>query len=222
MSRLVSICCCTRDRVGLLARAIDDARRQLDTYDNLQLVVVDGGEESVRDVVREHAGGLTLAYQHAPGLPLGDARNLACSIADGQIMVLWDDDDAHAPDRVEHQVRELERSRSRLVGLSRRLYYDAERGEVWERDLAQAQPLLDGGTLAFWRELWERRQFTPGVFQCEQDFVRAHRVVMRDLHGYEPAPYVVARLHAGNREGKDFDSPTWRRLGLDAVPDYAK
>lgn len=212
MPPLVSVVLCTRDRAGFLKHAIAAYFSQ--AYENKELIVVDGSD--VPSVLL--APMAESIYLHAPAIPLGDARNVACECAAGDVVVLWDDDDLHAPDRLASQVEYLTKTRARLVGLSRRLYFDAAAGVAYERNVA---PILDGGTLAFYRDLWRRHPFTAGAFLCEQEFVRAHRASMLDLAGIE-APYVVAALHDGNRANKDFASPSWRRASLDEVPIYAR
>lgn len=205
---------CTRNRPAFLLQAI--AAYQAQDYLFRELIIVDGSDAPSTILPPE----IESIYVHAPRIPIGDARNVACECAGGEIVVHWDDDDYHAPDRLTYQVGRLQTTTARLVGSSRSVYYDRLTGEVWERNLARFTPMLDGGTLVYRRELWRQHPFTAGaVSGSEHGFVRAHRAVMLDLYG---GPlYVVAGLHSGNRANKDFADGSWRRVPLADLPAYA-
>jgi len=49
----------------------------------------------------------------------GDKRNRLCAEARGRVIVHWDDDDWHAPDRLDRQLAALDATGAAIVGLDR-------------------------------------------------------------------------------------------------------
>jgi GT2 family glycosyltransferase len=96
----VSILIRTVDRPAWLREALASCAAQ--TYDNLEVVVIEDGPERARAVVDEFADRLRLRY-HATGKRLGRARagNLALEMATGQWLNFLDDDDVLFADHVE-------------------------------------------------------------------------------------------------------------------------
>lgn len=102
----VSAVLITRDRPAKLEDALASLREQ--TYSNLEVVVVDGSEESVEPLVRRRAGDLPVTYRRDDGEGPGAARNLGIRAATGEYVAFLDDDDAWLPEKVERQVAAFE------------------------------------------------------------------------------------------------------------------
>jgi glycosyltransferase involved in cell wall biosynthesis len=97
---LVSIIMPTRDRLGLLGRALDSVIAQ--HYCNWELVVVNDGGESVRPIVegRDSAGRIRVVeLDQSAGQ--AKARTLAFVLARGEIICYLDDDDLYLRDHLQ-------------------------------------------------------------------------------------------------------------------------
>lgn len=106
----VSCLLVTADRPRLIQRALRSYQRQ--TYESLELVVLDNGEEPVEEVVESFELPGTVRYQYqerTADLWIGGLRNQALELATGDFVVpQWDDDDWSHPERVERQVAALQ------------------------------------------------------------------------------------------------------------------
>ena len=98
-SPLVSCLCVTRGSLDL-ARECFAAQ----TYPNLELVIVQGSPEWPELHLKERE--LEVLTGPEP-LTLGARRNLGARAARGAYIAVWDDDDWHAPDRIEHQMEHM-------------------------------------------------------------------------------------------------------------------
>jgi glycosyltransferase involved in cell wall biosynthesis len=96
----LSVCVCAYRRPALLARLLDELRRQ-DTGGAFTFSVIvadnDAGESS-RTVVGKFAGDLPIAYAVQPVKNIALARNTAVANATGEFVVFIDDDEFPAKD----------------------------------------------------------------------------------------------------------------------------
>ncbi len=103
---MISCLCVTRgDRLGLLAEAIGDYRRQ--TFPDRELLVLHDGDDArhraILALAEAGAGAPIRVEQVAPGLRLGGLRTLAIERARGDWICQWDDDDRYHPLRLQMQ-----------------------------------------------------------------------------------------------------------------------
>src|SRR4029077_11544726 len=109
----VTILTPTKDRPGFLAQCAKYVSAQTYPKHLLQWVIVNSGE--LFDPYRGRRARPSPAFQALAtecssleiplrGVSLGMLRNAGVKAADGDIIVHFDDDDWHAPDRVERQV----------------------------------------------------------------------------------------------------------------------
>lgn len=89
------------------------------SHDCCELVIV---SDTPSDGLVAHLAALAdprIRLIEADPAPLGALRNLSIDAARGDIVVQWDDDDLHAPNRVTLQVAALQRSGSAAICLQR-------------------------------------------------------------------------------------------------------
>ena len=181
---LVSIVTPTRDRPRFLRQCAAYIQRQ--TYAGpLEWVIVNSGgpAEAFTGTLLNARGGL------------GQLHNLGNRAARGRIIVHFDDDDWHAPDRIEKQVRALMQPGVELVCTDDYLVYfgpgRACKSWTWGLDRFRS-----GGSFAYWREVWERSPFA-GIQQGE-DHVFAqpirHRAKARNMR--DPGLFAYIRHDA--------------------------
>lgn len=145
VDRSVSCLMVTRGRLETLEGAL--AGYEMQDHADRELVIVTGRDRA--DEVRRYVQGRGPRVRvHAadPSASLGDLRNLSVSLAAGDIVCQWDDDDLHRPDRIRMMVAALIRS-GRAAAMLRRV-------TVWwpeRRLIATSSPRNWEGTMAAWR-----------------------------------------------------------------------
>lgn len=105
----------SEERYDLACMAVDCFRDQ--TWDNKELIVINtspsapwfDGVENIREFKTDEK-------------PLGELRNLSYEKAEGDYFIQWDDDDYHAPNRMEWQYKHHEEDHLSL--LERQVRYD--------------------------------------------------------------------------------------------------
>ncbi len=95
--KLVSVAIPTKDRPSLLNDAIQSVESQhLPSWMRLEIVVIDNSSEgSARETCR--ARGSLVRYFHCPVAGLSNARNMAVSESQGELIVFLDDDEIAEP-----------------------------------------------------------------------------------------------------------------------------
>lgn len=156
---LVSCLMVTGDRAIFAARALDYFGRL--TYEPRELVIVDGGKRPLPIPVGRFAGasaGVSIQSLRAdPSSTLGKRRNMAAAAARGEILMHFDDDDWHAPGRLDVQVNALRNAA--MVQTSSFWIYDVRTGLSglcpWEKNADFAH----GTSMAYHRKFWEDLHF---------------------------------------------------------------
>jgi glycosyltransferase involved in cell wall biosynthesis len=113
---LVSAIIATYKRAGLVPKAIESVRRQ--TYRNLEIIVVDDeSPDNTESVVRAIPDERIRYFRHEKnkGLPAG--RNTGIRAAKGEYIAFLDDDDEWRTDKIERQLRLIEKYDAVLCGV---------------------------------------------------------------------------------------------------------
>lgn len=123
--RLVSCLCVTRNRVGMLRRAVSCFLNQ--SYPDRELVVVyEADDAATRDYLAAstHPAIRSVEVGVSPKLSLGDLRNISIQASRGRFVAQWDDDDWYGPSRLADQIDAIRQSGRLGCVLSRWLMYD--------------------------------------------------------------------------------------------------
>ena len=152
---LVTVAICTHNRANLLPRAVASVLGQ--TYDHLELIVVDDGStDATGEVLAGYDDPRLRVVTNDPNKGLPASRNVVLDHARGEYVTFLDDDDEFLPTKVEKQVALLERSPGSVGAAwcfqswndstsvtSRRILL---RGNVFDRvkltDIMMMQPLM--------------------------------------------------------------------------------
>lgn len=152
----------TVTRMGALPRlatSFGDFARQ--TWAERELVVVHDGDaafDAAVQLLAHRAGVVATIAREEPGRPLGDLRNRSVALARGEIVVQWDDDDRHHPERLARQAAALHAHDAAFSFLTDQLHwFPARRTLYWEDWSSEAYPLdfVQGSMMA-------RRDRVPG------------------------------------------------------------
>lgn len=106
---LVSIIVRTCNRKDALRENLISLRNQ--TYKNIEIVVVEDGENTAEEMIKKEFNDLNIVYE-ATGKNIGRSAvaNLAMKKAKGKYLNFLDDDDLFFPDHVETLVKEIEKN----------------------------------------------------------------------------------------------------------------
>lgn len=199
---LVSVLVTTRNRPHLIPQMIRCFQHQ--TYPNKELVVVDGGDESVEHLCTGDPSIRYLAV--ARETTRGACLNRAAEVASGDILQRIDDDDYYHP-------RFMERAAATL-----RQFGDDDVVVVWDCFYIFLAPQTNlrfsghrwaaGSTFCFRRHTWEQTRFRDE--RVAEDFYFLQDTTAR-VHGIcAPELFMLVR-HGRN---------TWRKMGETGVDDY--
>lgn len=199
----VSVICPTFERHAFLPILV--RQYQLQTYprDRTELVVLDdsrrpwgGAEEVARDDPR-----VRYIYIGPTQIPLGQKRNRLHELAKGDVLIAFDDDDVHMPERIAHSVETLAKRKVEIVGSSVLYVCDANTGVVY-REGPFHQTHGTAGTMAYTRLYLQRHGFDDGARMAEEGtFTRGYTTKMAQL---DPDKCIVCIAHAGNTVDKRF------------------
>lgn len=196
---LISCVMPTARRRDFLAQSI--AYFQAQDYPNKELVIVEDGEISNWDLAR---GRDNVGYHYIPGThTIGAARNLACSIARGEIICHWEDDDIFGPHRLSKQVAPLLAHHAEATAMKMSLVFDQQTGTYWRCSDEEHARLfahdVRSGTLMYWASAWRLGLRYKDCSRGEDVAFLEHLLACghRLAQVVDPASYICVR-HAHN------------------------
>lgn len=214
-SPLVSIVIRTLDRTALLRDALNSVVTQ--SYPNLELIVVNDGGSSVRQIIEEFDCFFPIVYiEHDCSKGRSAAANSGVNAARGKYINLLDDDDILYSNHVEKLVRFLERTGETFA------YSDCEKGDYEWKDLHaglnQERQTFHGVDFdrsklrlnnyipmmcaMFARELWEKSgPFDENIHLAEDWDLWIRMAALSDLHR---VPGVTAEYRNFTRHDHEF------------------
>lgn len=207
---LVSCITPTRNRRDFLPAAIRLFLEQ--DYEPRELVILDDGEDCVRDLVPDDPRIRFLRRE--PRMTVGAKRNALCEEARGDLVAHWDDDDWYPSWRLREQVQALLRAEADVCGSSALHFHDAANGRAWEYRFPPAKGWMAGTTLLYRKAFWERNRF-PSTNNGEDSaflFAKTAKV----LHDLADPRLAVAAIHRHNTAAKPHGS-LWRRCPVETV-----
>lgn len=197
------------------------------TWAARELIVVDDGEEDIRDLV---AGAPQVRYLRLPRrTTIGAKRNAACEESRGEFIAHWDDDDWYSPARLARQMEPLLNETADLTGMKNSYILEMPGGQFWSTSAELHSRMfvgdIHGGTVLYPKEIWQRFAKYPNVNIAEdaalikQATFRGKRVQRVDNRG----EFVYLR-HGRNtwqfQSGQFLDPSGWQRIP--APPEFPR
>jgi predicted O-methyltransferase YrrM len=201
----------TADRRGFVAGAVGAFLGQ--SLTSVELLILDDGADSAADLVPSHPRIRYLREEQRR--TLGAKRNRLCEMARGKVIVHWDDDDWHAPDRLERQLAALQASGTDICGVDRVIFLAVDGSAAWDYAYGGAGPWVAGGSLCYRRDYWLRHPF-PEI-QMGEDTQWILGAPRERVHAMKDNTFFVARVHAGNTSKKQTGSAWWTPRDLAGV-----
>lgn len=187
-----------------LAKAIACFRSQ-DYVGGAELILVaDSSSEIVEiagETYRRSPRGSKIRFAVLAGT-IGAKRNLACSLAKGEIVVHFDDDDFSAPGRVTDQVSRLLESGKAVTSYRNLKFTDGER--AW---INRNWPGGYGTSLAYRRDWWQVHPFPEMQIGEDWEFV-AEAMRAGEFVAGDAQDFLVATIHRDNTSPRQI-GPNW-------------
>ena len=202
----------TYNRRGFVRQAIAYFQRQDYPGSARELIVVDDGEHSVADLA-SGAGNIRY-FRLDRRTSVGAKRNFACSQAQGEIIVHWDDDDWIAPNRISAQVGAL--GDADICGLANVLYFDPKAGRAWEyRYPPKHRAWVSGNSMCYRKSFWERNSFPDIDVGEDARFLWSGRQI-RVVECADGA-FLVGIIHGSNVSPKLTGGSYWKEVRTEEV-----
>ena len=193
----------TADRRPFVPAAIAQFLAQ--DQNDAELLILDDGIDPVADLVPAHPRIRYLRDHERRAI--GTKRNRMGELAQGEIIVHWDDDDWHAPDRLRLQVAALDATGADLCGLADIPFLAEDGSGAWTYHWRGRFRWIYGASLAYRRAYWRRRPFQPLRHGEDTRFVFDARDA--HVHVMPEQGWLIARIHAGNTSPKQISGSYW-------------
>lgn len=200
---MISCLCVTYGRSKYLRRALECFKSQ--TLSDTELVIVTDADDhdTVVEVEALNSSKVRVSLvNNMSKIPLGELRNIAINMAQGDFVCNWDDDDWSNVDRLEILKKAIDRSKKPCVLQSRIILYDETRDisylsyrRMWENTLLVNRDFL----LA-------NKVFYPPL-EKNEDYVFVSRLVeLNSVFAIDDASLYVYRFSGNNTCNKEhFD-----------------
>jgi glycosyltransferase involved in cell wall biosynthesis len=153
----VSICTPTYNRRPFIPSLIKSIQRQRYPNNKLEWIIVDDGPDSIEDLVKDIPFVRYVRYNAK--ITLGHKRNIMNSLAKGEYIIYFDDDDYYPPTRIYHAIDTLLKNPTFLIaGSSQLLIYYNHLREIWKFG-SSGQYHSTAATFAFHRKLLNITKF---------------------------------------------------------------
>jgi O-antigen biosynthesis protein len=153
---LVSCVMPTRDRTDFALHAVRCFQRQ--DYRATELVIVEDGPPALASALPGDPRIRLVTSEMSRSI--GALRNIACQEARGDILIQWDDDDWHGPQRISRQISGIRDGSADITALRDATIFDLPEWRFWRWSPRLHRQMfvrdVHGGTLAFRRHVWQR------------------------------------------------------------------
>ena len=222
-SHLITCIMPTRDRPEFALQAVDYFLQQ--DYASRELIIVD---DSLADWQARLPHDSRIRFVRVPrDQSIGMKRNLACNMAQGDLIAHWDDDDWYASQRLSAQAASLLSGMADICGLTGTLFFELEQWRFWacERPLHRRLFVenVHGGTLVYRRDVWQRLAHFPDRSLAE-DALFLRRTIQRGARLHRlPNDNLFLYLRHGENSwafpcGRYLDPGGWREIPEPSLP----
>lgn len=222
----VTCICPTKNRSHWLHGAIDSFLSQ-DYQGGAELLVVDDGSDNTEELVERKQfeshhdpmrEGSLLRYIRFSG-NIGQKRNYACGLANGELIAHWDSDDYSLPGRLSEQVSRLVSFDKSVAGYHTMKFLDFRTNERWWKFSGRPREAL-GTSLVYRRDFWQTHPFLNLQIGEDGLFVAAAHSEGQ-LTSVDAGNHMFASIHADNTSSRFLNPPDWSRTEVPVV-DSAK
>lgn len=200
MSRTtVSICTATYNRRKFIPNLIKCVKEQTYPQECIEWIILDDGTDKIGDLVKEIKNVVYIPKHEK--MPIGEKRNMLNEIAKNEIIIYFDDDDFHHPDRIKHSVMKIMgQKKCKIAGSSLMYTFYTSVKELYT--LGPYGPNhATAGTFAFHKDLLKETSFKKDkTFGEEKYFLKNYTIPMIQLN---PLKTIVVLCHDCNTFDKN-------------------
>lgn len=208
----VSICTPTFNRRPFIPIMFECFRNQTYPKHRMEWIIVDDGTDKIKDLIDEANIPQIKYYALDSKVTLGKKRNILHDKTTGDILVYMDDDDYYPPERVEHAVSMLSKSKALCAGASELYVYFKHIQQMWQCG-PYGPKHATAGTFAFKRELLKQSRYNETACLAEErEFLKEYTIPFVQL---EPSKTILVFSHEHNT----FDK---RKLLVNPHPQFMK
>ena len=203
----VSVCTPTFNRRPFIPIMFECFKNQTYPKDRIEWIIIDDGTDKIKDLIDTANIPQIKYFAYDTKMTLGKKRNLMHDKTCGDILVYMDDDDYYPPERIEHAVTMLMKSKTAICAGSSELYdYFKHIQQMW-----QCGPYgpnhATAGTFAFKRELLKKSRYNEQACLAEErEFLHGYTIPFVQL---EPCKTILVFSHEHNTfdKRKLLDNP---------------
>jgi glycosyltransferase involved in cell wall biosynthesis len=171
----VSICTPTYNRRPFIPSLIKSIEQQRYPKNKIEWIIVDDGPDSIEDLVKDIPFVKYVRYNTK--ITLGHKRNVMNSMAKGEYLVYFDDDDYYPPTRIYHAISTLMNNPTFLIaGSSELLIYYNHLREIWKFG-SSGRYHSTAATFAFHRKLLNITKFNDKDESGEEKVFLKHYTI---------------------------------------------
>jgi glycosyltransferase involved in cell wall biosynthesis len=203
----VSVCTPTFNRRPFIPIMFECFKNQTYPKDRIEWIIIDDGTDKIKDLIDTANIPQIKYFAYDTKMTLGKKRNLMHDKTCGDILVYMDDDDYYPPERIEHAVTMLMKSKTAICAGASELYvYFKHIQQMW-----QCGPYgpnhATAGTFAFKRELLKKSRYNEQACLAEErEFLHGYTIPFVQL---EPCKTILVFSHEHNTfdKRKLLDNP---------------
>jgi glycosyltransferase involved in cell wall biosynthesis len=203
----VSVCTPTFNRRPFIPIMFECFKNQTYPKDRIEWIIIDDGTDKIKDLIDSADIPQIKYFAYDTKMTLGKKRNLMHDKTCGDILVYMDDDDYYPPERIEHAVTTLTKSKTALCAGASELYvYFKHIQQMW-----QCGPYgpnhATAGTFAFKRELLKKSRYNEEACLAEErEFLHGYTIPFVQL---DPCKTILVFSHEHNTfdKRKLLDNP---------------
>lgn len=206
----VSVICPTYNRREFLPYLLYIWQYQDYPADRRELVILDDSPASNADLIdmMVDPSQPNVRYIHSPErLTLGNKRNRLNALAKGEYIICFDDDDYYAPDKISHQVAQMQTHRALFSGSDQIYIWYSHLDKIYLTHSFGARHALNG-TFGYHRNLLKNHRYDDEAMQAEEvGFLNNFTTPVQQI---DPKRTILCISHSSNTYDKDFilDSST--------------
>ena len=190
----VSICTPTYNRRPFIPSLIKSIEQQRYPKNKIEWIIVDDGSDPIEDLVKDIPFVKYVRYNTK--ITLGYKRNVMNSMAKGEYLVYFDDDDYYPPTRIYHAISTLMNNPSYLIaGSSELLIYYNHLKEIWKFG-SSGRYHSTAATFAFHKKLLNMTKFNDNDESAEEKaFLKQYTIPLIQLN---PIHTILVFSHSFN------------------------
>ncbi|MEO8853744.1 MAG: glycosyltransferase [Ginsengibacter sp.] len=202
----------TYNRRSFVPNAIRYFLRQ--DYENKELIIIDDGEDVVKDLVPQSNNIRYFRLDHK--ISLGAKLNLACEYAKGNIIANWDDDDWYSSTRLSYQANALKNEKIFICGINNLLYYDLlHQGAFNYIYPSNQRPWLIGSSLCFRKQFWQLHHFEE--IDVGMDGLFVWKAASQNIDILHDSTFSVHMIHGNNVSPKSTNNMWWHPYPVEEI-----